>query len=375
MDMAGAPQEQPLLWDVFCHVVDNLGDVGVCWRLCANLAERGQRVRLWIDAPESLDWMAPGALEGRVPGVQVLHTQRPFTADLAQALDHIPVADVWVETFGGHPPPECMDRLAAQRAAGHAMPVWLNLEYMSAEPYVERSHRLPSPVSSGPLKGLAKWFFYPGFTNQTGGLLREPNLFEQRAAFDASAWRRRLDRNHRANKCVSLFCYEPMPLKQALQEALAEAPHSRWWVTAGRAQQAVARTGLQHPSIRPLPLLTQTEFDHLLWCSDLNCVRGEDSLVRALWAGQPLVWHIYPQDDNAHHAKLHAFLDWLQAPASLRRFHLQWNGVLPVASGETVWPGWGVVQDWRACVQAARQRLSQQPDLCQRLSGFVWENR
>ena len=41
----------------------------------------------------------------------------------------------------------------------------------------------------------------------------------------------------------------------------------------------------------------------------LNAVRGEDSLVRALWAGQPFVWHIYPQDDGAHHAKLDAFLD------------------------------------------------------------------
>ncbi len=54
----------------------------------------------------------------------------------------------------------------------------------------------------------------------------------------------------------------------------------------------------------------------MLWACDLNAVRGEDSLVRGLWAGKALVWHIYPQDDDAHHAKLHAFLDSLQAPAS-----------------------------------------------------------
>ena len=70
-----------------------------------------------------------------------------------------------------------------------------------------------------------------------------------------------------------------------------------------------------------LPALTQIDYDHLLWACDLNFVRGEDSLVRALWAGRPFIWHIYPQDDGAHAAKLEAFLDWLQAPDSLRQFH------------------------------------------------------
>ena len=65
----------------------------------------------------------------------------------------------------------------------------------------------------------------------------------------------------------------------------------------------------------------------MLWACYLNFVRGEDSLVRALWAGQPFIWHIYPQDDNAHHAKLEAFLDWLQAPESLRKAHRVWNGM------------------------------------------------
>ena len=72
--------------------------------------------------------------------------------------------------------------------------------------------------------------------------------------------------------------------------------------------------------------LQQPDFDHLLWAGDLNFVRGEDSLVRALWAGAPFVWQIYPQDDGAHHVKLEAFLDWLGAPPSLRQFHRSWNG-------------------------------------------------
>jgi uncharacterized repeat protein (TIGR03837 family) len=102
----------------------------------------------------------------------------------------------------------------------------------------------------------------------------------------------------------------------------------------------------------------------MLWACDLNFVRGEDSLVRALWAGQPFIWHIYPQDDNAHHAKLEAFLDWMQAPESLRRAHRVWNGI---EVGE--WPALNsnALADWTSCVRTARQRLLQQPDLISQL--------
>ena len=37
--------------DLFCRVVDNYGDLGVCWRLARQLAgEHGVAVRLWVDA-------------------------------------------------------------------------------------------------------------------------------------------------------------------------------------------------------------------------------------------------------------------------------------------------------------------------------------
>jgi hypothetical protein len=84
------------------------------------------------------------------------------------------------------------------------------------------------------------------------------------------------------------------------------------------------------------------------------------------------VWHIYPQHDNAHHAKLEAFLDWLQAPDSLRAFHRLWNGM---TSAQRVWPGWSVVASWRPCLLAARERLLAQPDLVSQLLDFIAEKR
>lgn len=363
-------------WDIFCRVIDNFGDVGVCWRLSAELARRGEQVRLWLDDPQALAWMAPGALRGDVKGVEVLHWTSPLPIPLSAPQ---PPADVWIEAFGCEPPPECVEALGLRVTGGARAPVWINLEYLSAERYVERSHRLPSPVMSGPARGLIKAFFYPGFTERTGGLLREPDLLARQAAFDAETWLGGLNISTRPGaRQISLFCYEPAALPAVLQQAGRDAAASDWLVTPGRASMAVdaavAHDGLPGRGFQrhDLPLLSQHDFDHLLWTCDLNFVRGEDSLARALWAGRPFVWHIYPQHDDAHHAKLEAFLGWLEAPASLRDFHRAWNGI---GTAQAVWPDAPTLQEWRDCAQAARARLLSQPDLCSQLIDFVREKR
>lgn len=347
-----AVMDKPV-WDLFCRVIDNFGDVGVCWRLAAQLAARGHAVRLWIDDPSALAWMAPEGTHG-APGVQVLPWREPF--DLH---GQTPGA-VWIEAFGCELP-------EAFVAARTADPVWLNLEYLSAEGFVQRQHGLPSPVMSGPGRGLTKWFFHPGFTGGTGGLLREDDLATRQAAFDRSAWRSAHGLLPDERLAV-LFCYEPPALPAVMTQAEAH-----WLVTPGRAAAASRDLPLAPGARRQtLPYLAQPAFDELLWASDLNFVRGEDSLVRALWAGQPFVWHIYPQHDNAHHAKLQAFLDWLDAPASLRALHRQWNGIDDTPAK---WPGWTAVDSWREVTGAARARLLAQDDLASQLTAFVARKR
>ena len=374
----------PLLWDIFCRVIDNHGDLGVCWRLSCDLAARGQQVRLWVDDASALHWMASGALQGEVPDVRVLPWTQPIDPALLASL---PASNVWVEAFGCEIAPEFIAACACPSSAGGrfdstSMPTWINLEYLSAEPWVERMHALPSPVQHGPAAGRTKWFFYPGFTPHTGGLLREQDLAARRQAFDGAAWLQAQGIDARGERIASLFCYEPPPLGALLRQLDTATTPTHLLVTAGRAARAVARcledeNDLQRLSgqreqlsLSYLPHLTQRAYDELLWACDVNFVRGEDSLVRALWAGAPLVWHIYPQpEDDAHHAKLGAFLDWLQAPASLRRFHHVWNGIEAGPLPEIDPPG------WRACVQAARQRLLEQPDLGTQLIGFVAQKR
>ncbi len=387
-------------WDIFCKVIDNYGDIGVCWRLACNLAALGQQVRLWVDDASALAWMAPGGCAG----VETRVWAEPFN------MAGVTPADVLVEAFGCEIAPEYIAAYAISARANanfdHPKRPWINLEYLSAEPYAQRNHGLPSPVLSGPGAGLTKHFFYPGFTSATGGLLREPDLALRQASFNKAAWLAGL-----AQRCaqggpdqpdatvkptqanpphlnISLFCYEPAALRDLLAQlaGLEREPRpARLLITHGRAAAAV-KTAIQagdqagltgqiglppsqnkhsQLSFLYLPPLSQPGYDKLLWASDLNFVRGEDSLVRALWAGQPFIWHIYPQDDGAHAAKLEAFLDWLGADAALRRFHRVWNGLDSGTLPPLDLPAWGRI------ALTARQKLLDQTDLATQLLNFV----
>jgi uncharacterized repeat protein (TIGR03837 family) len=331
-------------WDIFCRVVDNYGDAGVCWRLARALAARGQTVRLMIDDATPLSWMAPRG----APGVQVLPWPGPSEADEADE-----AGDVVIEAFGCDPP----ESLCRTDGSARLPPVWINLEYLSAEGYVERSHRLPSPQRNG----LTKWFFFPGFTAGTGGLLRDSSV---PADFNRVAWLTEHDLAPReGERVVSLFCYEN-PALPALLQSLAASP-TLLLLTPGYAQVQV---GSAPPGVRlaTLPWQDQEGFDHLLAACDINFVRGEDSLVRAIWAGAPMVWQAYPQQDGAHFAKVQALLAQWSAPPDVARLWQAWNGW-----PEMAWPGLPDRLPWAAAQQAWRTRLLAQDDLATQLIAFA----
>ncbi len=362
----------PRLWDIFCTVIDNYGDIGVCWRLASQLAQRGQRVRLWVDDPSALAWMAP---QGQM-GVTVHAWTRPLHAG---TLAELPAGDVLVEAFGCEIPPEFLHlHQTWRRRPGHRS-AWVNLEYLSAESYVERSHGLPSPVMRGPGAGLTKHFYYPGFTERTGGLLREADLLVRQQSFDGRGWLQSQGLACPPHvRTFGLFCYETPALLPWLQALAYDRQPTQLLVAAGRTADAVRAAvqalSKQHASwnakaglaIHYLQHMPQAEFDHLLWACDFNVVRGEDSLVRALWSTRPFIWHIYPQQDGAHHAKLQAFLAWMQASPSLRQAHAAWNAAEPQAM-----PPLDALPAWQATAQAARARLLSQNDLVSQLLEFV----
>lgn len=310
-----------LHWDIFCRVVDNYGDIGVCWRLARQLsAEHGKQVRLWVDDLASLAPLCPTcdplSPQQLLAGIEVRHWPDHATVDWAEAAK---TADVVIEAFACELPPAYVAGMA-QRSP---RPIWLNLEYLSAEPWVDSCHGMASPHPALP---LTKYFVFPGFSPSTAGLLREAGLPSAAAQRSAKTLE------------ISLFCYESAPVASLL-EAFAASPRPlRCRVPPGKPLAAVlASLGGNGPwqlgpaRIEPIPFLAQDDYDALLRDCAINFVRGEDSFLRAQWAGRPLVWQIYRQDDDAHLVKLNAFLDRYcadlggPAAAALRRMFLAWN--------------------------------------------------
>jgi len=292
--------------DIFCAVVDNYGDAAVCWRLARQLAdEHGWRVRLWIDDPAPLSLLAPD------------HAASAVKVRLwAPAWEEVPAAEVVIEAFACELPPAYVEAMARQAQT----PVWINLEYLSAEAWVAGCHGLPSPHPRLP---LVKHFFFPGFDAACGGLLREAGYDARRATFDEAAFRAEfgIPPRQAGELTITLFSYPHAPLAPLLC-AWRKANHPVTLLLPG------ATTGGDSGTLKqvPLPFLPQPRFDELLWASDLNFVRGEDSFVRAQWAARPFVWHIYPQEGDVHLQKLDAFLARHPAGELLRPFWRAWNG-------------------------------------------------
>lgn len=295
---------QAISCDIFCAVIDNLGDVGVCWRLARQLAtEHGWRVCLWIDDPAPIALLAPE---------QAIVEVRRWAGDFAG----VDPAQVVIEAFACNLPAAYVVAMTKQARP----PVWLNLEYLSAEDWTAGCHGLPSPQA-----GLQKHFFFPGFVPGTGGLLRE----REYAVPPAPTFSGPLE--------ISLFCYDN-PQLPALLAAWRDGDRPiNCHVCAGLPQQQVAGwLGEYFPAgssvrrgaltLNALPFLPQTGYDAMLAGCHLNFVRGEDSFVRAQWAERPFVWQAYPQAESAHFAKLDAFLKLYTQDTSVRDFFNAWNG-------------------------------------------------
>jgi uncharacterized repeat protein (TIGR03837 family) len=306
-----------LRWDIFCTVIDNFGDIGIAWRLARQLTEEfDQGVRLWVDDLVSFQRLEPRldpeSTSQNIGGVEICHWTSP--------LQDIEPAQVVIEALACRLPDTYLQGMAAMSVK----PVWINLEYLSAEDWVKDCHRLASPHPRLP---LTQTFFIPGFGAGTGGLLGSLRQHEE-----LSAWRQHAGARSRffaelgietfseQMLAISLFAYDN-PAIAGLLDALAEYSRpAMLLVPEGKASSRVAawlgRAELRSGqfakrgrlAVYRVPFLDHDRYDHLLWACDLNCVRGEDSFIQAQWAARPLIWQPYVQEDGAHWNKLNAFV-------------------------------------------------------------------
>ena len=268
--------------DLFCQVIDNYGDIGVCWRLARQLvAERGCEVRLIVDdlcafrviAPE----IEPGLTQQSLLGVEVVAWR---------AADSLIPHQVVIEAFACNPPASYVEAMAVRSPK----PVWINLEYLSAEAWVDEIHGMPSEHQRLP---LIKYFFCPGFTEASGGLMREITVAaENSLPFNGEA---------PVHIVVFALAYPHAPV-HTLTKAFATAGVPTTVTLAAPLTESI-------PSWKTAIPVPQTQFDDLLAQFDFLIVRGEDSFVRAQWAAKPFLWQIYPTDDGAHLIKLESWLD------------------------------------------------------------------
>lgn len=365
----------PASIDIFCRVVDNYGDIGVCWRLARQLAARlaTSTIRLWVDDIASFARIARG-ISTDAP-LQTLGGIRVVKWDDVASRDPglLQPATMVIEAFACSPPEAYVARMSDRQ-------LWLNLEYLSAEDWVESCHGLPSIQPNG----LRKFFFFPGFTPRSGGLLREGDLLARRDRWQAdpdarpnllsrlgveAVW---LDRLQAGARLVYVFCYPQAPLG-ALLRTLAST----------RQEALVLMAQGVGPDTPPLPaggrlalhrheFVDQDTFDQLLWGADLNLVRGEDSLVRAIWAARPMIWQPYLQEDALHLQKLDAWLARSPYSPEIRHAMRAWNGGSEAEFESALAPllSPASFSQWQQSARAGCDTLAREDDLVTRLLAF-----
>ena len=302
-------------WDIFCSVIDNFGDIGFCWRLARQLVkEHGLEVKLWVNDLATFSVIEPALdvekEQQRMQGVEICFWDEDFV--------RVKPADVVIEAFACKLP----DNYVLAMADLVQQPVWINLEYLSAEYWILDCHHLPS---FHPYLPLTKYFFFPGFVAGTGGLLLEKDLLSNRVTFnnfsqDAFWQEMGLQSRRDGELYISLFHYDDAPIKDLLtacvisdvpvcifipQNLISDVISIFFGVNSPKVGQLLQSSNLR---VCIIPFLDQKRYDQLLWACDINFVRGEDSFIRAQWSGRAFVWNIYPQAEKAHQDKLKAFL-------------------------------------------------------------------
>jgi uncharacterized repeat protein (TIGR03837 family) len=328
-------------WDIFCKIVDNFGDIGICWRLSQQLVkEHHCQVRLFIDDLTTAKKIIPAL-------VDTLQQQSINGVEIS-TWPTMPIepATVVIGAFACELPDTYIQLMPASQS------VWVNLEYLSAEDWVSDYHAKPSPH---PSLAITKHFYFPGFKSDTGGLIRESNLIKARDNFVGSEteqlvfWQKLGAFNEiseiKNSIKISLFCYPQANIQYLILALMSVNKPVDLFVPADSTIKSINEILIDFEVINAkmlrkanitmhfLPFLCQAEYDHLLWACDLNFVRGEDSWIRAIWAGKPFIWQPYIQTEHTHITKLNAFLEVYSSTASheikslLADAHLSWSNV------------------------------------------------
>jgi uncharacterized repeat protein (TIGR03837 family) len=309
--------------DIFCEVIDNFGDAGVVYRFAREfkLAHPRCRVRVFIDIIATLQSIVPAIdLHKQVQEYNdIIYIQ---SQTLSPALvETLGTPDVLIEAFGCTIP-DCVISAAARHTRLH-----INLEYLSAESWVD-SYHLKESLMGYPV--MKKYFYMPGFTPTTGGILVDThsehfrnNLGKNRYDYITEVLKQFKIYVPAPEQCMfgSLFTYtrnfdallhECSSIEKDVyilvfgEKSKAGMQQSSLFIQSEKLSANAFRYNRVH--ILFMPFLPQQLYDELLCTMDFNIVRGEDSLVRAIQARKPFIWNAYLQEKKYQHVKVAALL-------------------------------------------------------------------
>ena len=279
--------------DIFCQVIDNYGDVGVAYRLAREFKRvyPNKKLRFVINQIEELN------LIRKSEDIEII-----LYKDISKIENS---ADLIIESFGCEIPKEYMDKALKNSK------LIINLEYFSAEKWVDDFH-LQESFLGGNLK---KYFFIPGLSEKSGGILLDNEFLERKKKVEANKeyYLEKFEIKEKYDLIGSVFSYEKN-FDSLIEELKKLNKKVILLILSEKTQKNFIKyfdNGNNYDKIKfvKLPFFTYDKYEELLALCDFNLVRGEDSFVRALLLGKPFLWHIYPQDENTHIKKLESFLE------------------------------------------------------------------
>ena len=302
--------------DIFCEIIDNFGDIGVVYRISKELKKIFQNVRIRIVLNRLEEFKA---INKKVKDVDYQEIDGLICVTekyVKENMESFGVSDVFIEAFGCNVPEEYV------KAAKENSKLWINLEYLSGEKWIEDFHLCESLIDS---KTLKKIFFMPGFSEKSGGVIIDSGFLERmkfgKENRDEVFKKYFKDFDLKDKFIGTVFSYEKN--FENLLETLKNYEKETVLLLMGEKTQKsfseILKKNLtedygnivKYGKITMIysDFFSQEEYEEIISASDFNFTRGEDSFVRGIILGKPFMWHIYLQEEKAHMDKIKAFTE------------------------------------------------------------------
>lgn len=302
--------------DIFCEIIDNYGDIGVVYRFAKEMKRvyKDIEVRVILNRVDELLKINKKAVDidfQEIDGITYIKEK-----ELKKGLKKYGVSDIIVEAFGCEIFEEYI-KLAKEKSK-----LWINLEYLSGEKWIEDFHLQTSLIDSVTLK---KIFYMPGFSKNSGGIIIDEDFLKRKENGEKN--REEIlnkffkDIDFKNKKVGSIFSYEKN-FENLLEELrgreeefvlllMGEKTHESFDKLLEKKHIESFGNLIKYDKItlKKVEFLSQEEYEEVISVCDFNFTRGEDSIVRAILLGKPFLWHIYLQEEKAHMDKLNAFID------------------------------------------------------------------